>query len=121
VLCSTIHAIIFRLATTGSVDIKKKRILSLELTSEEAHDGKILKKLVDIASENNTLKGSQTDRTWSEESSYEEYLSVRSLASLFVLSLSPCKKNIDLIISIDFFTRKLFGFVRDIIWRRIYS
>ena len=37
-----------------AVDIKKKRILSLEVTSEEVHDGKILKKLVDNASENNT-------------------------------------------------------------------
>jgi chaperonin GroEL (HSP60 family) len=34
----------------------KKRILSLEVTSEEIHDGKILKKLVDDASENNKTK-----------------------------------------------------------------
>jgi hypothetical protein len=34
----------------------KKRILSLEVTSEEVHDGKILKKLVDDASENNKTK-----------------------------------------------------------------
>ncbi len=27
-----------------SVDIKKKRILSLEVTNEEVHDGKMLKK-----------------------------------------------------------------------------
>jgi hypothetical protein len=39
-----------------AVDIKKKRILSLEVTSEEIHDGKILKKLVDDASENNKIK-----------------------------------------------------------------
>ena len=39
-----------------AVDIKKKRILSLEVTSEEVHDGKILKKLVDNASENNNVK-----------------------------------------------------------------
>jgi hypothetical protein len=30
-----------------AVDIKKKRILSLEVTSEEVHDGKMLKNLVD--------------------------------------------------------------------------
>ena len=30
--------------TFVSVDIKKKRILSLEVTSEEVHDGKMLKK-----------------------------------------------------------------------------
>ena len=39
-----------------SVDIKKKRILSLEVTSEEVHDGKMLKKLVDNASKNNNVK-----------------------------------------------------------------
>src|SRR3954463_3716074 len=40
-----------------AVDIKKKRILSLEVTNEEVHDdGKILKKLVDNASENNNVK-----------------------------------------------------------------
>ena len=39
-----------------AVDIKKKRILSLEVTSEEIHDGKMLKKLVDNASENNDVK-----------------------------------------------------------------
>ena len=33
-----------------AVDIKKKRILSLEVTSEEVHDGKMLSKLVDNAS-----------------------------------------------------------------------
>ena len=33
-----------------AVDIKRKRILSLEVTSEEVHDGKMLSKLVDNAS-----------------------------------------------------------------------
>jgi hypothetical protein len=40
-----------------AVDIKKKRILSLEVTSEDVHDAKMLKKLVDNASENNHVKG----------------------------------------------------------------
>jgi hypothetical protein len=45
-----------------AVDIKKrKRIISLEVTSEEVHDGRILKKLVDNASENNNLKGILAD------------------------------------------------------------
>jgi Transposase DDE domain len=39
-----------------AVDIKRKRILSLEVTSEEVHDGKMLKKLVDNVSENNKTK-----------------------------------------------------------------
>ena len=41
----------------AAVDIKKKRILSLEVTSEEVHDdGKMLNKLVDNAAENNCVK-----------------------------------------------------------------
>ena len=44
-----------------AVDIKKKGILSLEVTSEEVHGGKILKKLVDNASANNNLKGTLAD------------------------------------------------------------
>ena len=45
-----------------AVDIKKrKRILSLKVTSEQVHDGRILKKLVDSASENNNLKGILVD------------------------------------------------------------
>ena len=43
-----------------AVDIKRKRILSLEVTSE-VHDGRILKKLVDNASKNNNLNGILTD------------------------------------------------------------
>ena len=39
-----------------AVDIEKKRILSLEVTSEEVHDGKMLTKLIDITSENNKVK-----------------------------------------------------------------
>jgi hypothetical protein len=33
--------------THSSCDIKKKRILSLDVTSEQVHDGKVLSKLVD--------------------------------------------------------------------------
>ena len=45
-----------------AVDIKKKRILSLEVTSEEVHDGKMLKKLVDNVSENNKTKRKSINR-----------------------------------------------------------
>lgn len=33
-----------------AVDIKNKKIISLEVTSEEVHDGRMLEKLVDAAS-----------------------------------------------------------------------
>jgi predicted transport protein len=42
--------------TYVAVDIKKKKkIVSLEVTSEEVHDSKMLKKMVDNASKNNML------------------------------------------------------------------
>jgi hypothetical protein len=39
-----------------AVDIKKKKIVSLEVSSEEVHDSKMLKKMVDNASKNNVVK-----------------------------------------------------------------
>jgi len=36
-----------------AVDIRKKKVVAMEVTSEEVHDGKVLKKLVKGASENN--------------------------------------------------------------------
>ena len=53
-----------------AVDIKRKRILSLEVTSEEVHDGRILKKLVDNASENNNLKGILADGMYDSNNNF---------------------------------------------------
>ena len=41
-----------------AVDIRKKKIVTMEVTSEEVHDGKVLKKLIDNASENNKVQKS---------------------------------------------------------------
>jgi len=38
-----------------AVDIRKKKVVSLEVTSEDVHDGRMLKKLVEHASENNDI------------------------------------------------------------------
>ena len=57
-----------------AVDIKRKRILSLEVTSEEVHDGRILKKLVDNASEYNNLKGILADGMYDSNNNFR-YLS----------------------------------------------
>jgi IS5 family transposase len=57
-----------------AVDIKKKRILSLEVTSEEVHDGKMLNKLVDNASENNRVKGIVADGMYDSNKNFR-YLS----------------------------------------------
>jgi hypothetical protein len=39
-----------------AVDIKKKKIVSLEVSSEEVHDSQMLKKLIYNASKNNVVK-----------------------------------------------------------------
>jgi hypothetical protein len=39
-----------------AIDIKKKKIVALDVTSEEVYDGSRLKELVDNALENNILK-----------------------------------------------------------------
>jgi IS5 family transposase len=57
-----------------AVDIKWKRILSLEVTSEEVHDGKMLKKLVDNASESNHVKGILADGMYDSNNNFR-YLS----------------------------------------------
>jgi hypothetical protein len=55
-------------------DIKKKRILSLEVTSEEVHDGRMLKNLVDNVSENNNLKSVLADGMYDSNNNFR-YLS----------------------------------------------
>jgi len=57
-----------------AVDIKKKRILSLEGTSEEVHDGNMLKKLVDNASEKNSLKSVFADGTYDSNNNFRYLL-----------------------------------------------
>jgi hypothetical protein len=57
-----------------AVDIKNKKITSLEVTSEEVHDGKMLKKLVDTASESNNVKGALADGMYDSNKNFR-YLS----------------------------------------------
>jgi hypothetical protein len=40
----------------SAVDIKKKKIVSLEVSSEEVHDSQMLKNLIYNASKNNVVK-----------------------------------------------------------------
>jgi transposase len=57
-----------------AVNIKNKKIISLEVTSEEVHDGKMLMKLVDNASENNNVKGALADGMYDSNKNFR-YLS----------------------------------------------
>jgi hypothetical protein len=61
-----------------AVDIKNKKIISLEVTSEEVHDGKMLKKLVDTASENNNVKRAIADGMYDSNKNFR-YLSKKHI------------------------------------------
>jgi IS5 family transposase len=57
-----------------AVDIRKKKILSLETTSEEVHDGQVLKKLVDHTLEKNKVKRALGDGSYDNNRNFR-YLS----------------------------------------------
>jgi len=57
-----------------AVDIRKKKILYLETTSEEVHDGQVLKKLVDHSLEKNKVKRVLGDGSYDSNSNFR-YLS----------------------------------------------
>jgi hypothetical protein len=54
-----------------AVDIKKKKILSLEVTSEEVHDGKMLKSLVDNTLKSNTVKSLLGDGSYDTNKNFQ--------------------------------------------------
>ena len=56
-----------------AVNIKNKKIISLEVTNE-VHDDKMLKKLIDNASENNNVKGALADGMYDSNKNFT-YLS----------------------------------------------
>ena len=54
-----------------SVDIRKKKVVSLEVTSEEVHDSKVMKKLVDRVSENNDVKRVLADGAYDSKKNFQ--------------------------------------------------
>lgn len=57
-----------------AVDIRKKKVVSLEVTSEEVPDGKMLKKLVDSAAKNNDIGRVLADGAYDSKANFQ-YLS----------------------------------------------
>jgi hypothetical protein len=57
-----------------AVDVKKKKIVSLEVTTEEIHDGMMLKKLIENAAENNNVKRVIADGAYDNNENFR-YLS----------------------------------------------
>ncbi|MFL6424773.1 MAG: transposase, partial [Nitrososphaeraceae archaeon] len=67
------------------VDIKKKKIVSLGVTSEEVYDdGSRLKELVDNALENNTLKRVIADRAYDNNENFQYLLDKKIEATIKV-------------------------------------
>jgi len=54
-----------------AVDIKKKKVVSLEVTSEEVHDSKVMKKLVDRVSKNNDVKRVLADGAYDSKKNFQ--------------------------------------------------
>jgi len=83
-----------------AVDIKEKKIVSLEVTSEEIHDDNRLKNLVDNALENNTLKtviadgayDSKLNFTYLYDSNIEAAIKVRRNSSCRLTGCNPRRK-----------------------------
>ena len=61
-----------------AVDIKKKKIVALDVTSEEVHDSSRLRKLIDSALEKNTLKRVIADGAYDNNENFR-YLSDNSI------------------------------------------
>lgn len=57
-----------------AVDIKRDRILSLEVTTEDVHDGKMLNTLVDNSSESNHVNSVLADGMYDSNNNFR-YLS----------------------------------------------
>ena len=63
-----------------AVDIKKKRILSLDVTSEQVHDGKVLSKLVDdiIIKQNKVVETAIMDGAYDNNNNFQ-FLSFKGI------------------------------------------
>jgi hypothetical protein len=77
-----------------AIDIRKMKIVSLDVTSEEVYDGSRLKKLIDNASENNTLKRVIADGAYDSKENFQ-YLSDHDIeASIKVRKNSTYDRSI---------------------------
>jgi hypothetical protein len=78
-----------------AVDIKKKKIVSLEVTTEEVHDGMMLKKLIENAAENNDVKRVIADGAYDNNENFR-YLSDNGIeAAIKVRKNSSANKITD--------------------------
>jgi actin-like ATPase involved in cell morphogenesis len=76
--------------TRVAVDIRKKKVVSMEVTSEEVYDGRMLKKLVKRASENNDIRRALADGAYDSKDNF------RYLADHGIEAAIKVKKRIHL-------------------------
>jgi hypothetical protein len=71
-----------------AVDVRKKKVVSLQVTSEEVHDSKVLKKLVKAASENNDIK-----RVIADDGAYDSKKNFRYRSDYGIQAAIKVRKN----------------------------
>ncbi len=77
------------------VDIKKKRVLSLKVTSEQIHDGKVLPELIDdiIIKQNKVIETAIMDGSYDSNKNFQ-FLSFRGIKpAIKVRKNSKCRKT----------------------------
>ena len=77
------------------VDIKKKRVLSLKVTSEQVHDGKVLPELIDdiIIKQNKVIETAIMDGSYDSNNNFQ-FLSFRGIKpAIKVRKNSKCRKT----------------------------
>ena len=100
-----------------AVDIRKKKIVSMEVTSEEVHDDKVLKKLIDNASENNKVKRVLADGMYDSNKNFR-YLSKNHInllklsINLFIYESGPIEEKIEDVLFMH-------GSLLEISWRKL--
>jgi IS5 family transposase len=78
-----------------AVDIKKKRILSLRVTSEEVHDGKVLSELVDdiTIKQNKVVENAIMDGSYDSNNNFQLLSFRRIKPAIKVRKNSRCRKK----------------------------
>jgi hypothetical protein len=71
-----------------AVDIRRKKVVSLQVTSEEIHDSRMMKKLVDHASKNNDVS-----RVIADDGAYDSKKNFRYLSDCGIQAAIKVKRN----------------------------
>lgn len=76
-----------------AVDIKTKKIVSMSVTKEDVHDGKVLKELVDDISENYNVKKVMADGAYDSKDNFRYLDELKIIPAIKVRKNSSVKNN----------------------------